>query len=90
MSGPSPRQRKAVFVRDRWKCQACGIRVDWKTATVEHIVPRRVAKGKPWVHGMDNLVTWCKICQQAENDMSNKLGHTSQQRRHLGTIQGIN
>lgn len=53
-----------VFVRDRWTCQCCGIKVQKKdvlldsAAEIDHIVP--VSLGGP--HSYSNVQTLCRRC----------------------------
>jgi 5-methylcytosine-specific restriction endonuclease McrA len=59
---PSARiSRRAVFARDRHRCQYCG---STRHLTVDHVVPR--SKGGPdtW----DNLVTSCAPCNRKKGD----------------------
>jgi 5-methylcytosine-specific restriction endonuclease McrA len=53
--------RRAVFARDRHRCQYCG---SDRHLTVDHVVPR--SKGGPdtW----DNLVTSCAPCNRKKGD----------------------
>jgi 5-methylcytosine-specific restriction endonuclease McrA len=53
--------RRAVFARDRHRCQYCG---SDRHLTVDHVVPR--CKGGPdtW----DNLVTSCAPCNRKKGD----------------------
>lgn len=68
--------RHHIYRRDKYRCQSCGVRVRVTdgtlfpdSATLEHIVPKfKGGKNKP-----DNLVTWCFICNNAENKMRQKL-----------------
>lgn len=54
-----PRFRKWVlFNRDEWQCQYCGISLDWKTATIDHVKPRSRGGPTSW----NNCVTSCKKC----------------------------
>jgi 5-methylcytosine-specific restriction endonuclease McrA len=53
--------RRAVFARDRFRCQYCG---NQKHLTVDHVVPR--SKGGP--DSWDNLVTSCAPCNLRKGD----------------------
>ena len=59
--------RRNVYLRDRWRCQYCGIAVTEKTATLDHVVP--VSKGgkSNWT----NLSTACKKCNWSKGDKTN-------------------
>ena len=50
--------RRAVFVRDDFTCQYCGVRITMKTGTRDHVVPR--SRGGPDV--LSNVVAACRSC----------------------------
>jgi 5-methylcytosine-specific restriction endonuclease McrA len=54
--------RRAVFARDRWTCQYCG--VERTTLTVDHVVPR--SKGGP--SSWENIVACCAPCNRRKGD----------------------
>lgn len=55
----TPRFRKRVlFNRDNWQCQYCGINLDYKTITIDHVHPRSKGGGTDW----KNCVSACKRC----------------------------
>jgi 5-methylcytosine-specific restriction endonuclease McrA len=54
--------RRAVFARDRWKCQYCGN--ERSSLTVDHVIPR--SKGGP--SSWDNIVTCCAPCNRRKGD----------------------
>jgi len=55
----APRFRKfALFNRDNWQCQYCGIKLDKKTVTIDHVVPRALGGITSW----NNCVSSCKRC----------------------------
>jgi 5-methylcytosine-specific restriction endonuclease McrA len=55
----APRFRKWVlFNRDDWQCQYCGVDLDPKTITIDHVVPRSRGGGTSW----KNCVSSCKKC----------------------------
>jgi 5-methylcytosine-specific restriction endonuclease McrA len=55
----TPRFRKRVlFNRDNWQCQYCGINLDYKTITIDHVHPRSKGGGTDW----KNCVSACKKC----------------------------
>ena len=60
-AAPARISRRAVFARDRHRCQYCGSE---RHLTVDHVVPR--SKGGPdtW----DNLVTSCAPCNRKKGD----------------------
>jgi 5-methylcytosine-specific restriction endonuclease McrA len=53
--------RRAVFARDRYRCQYCGSE---KHLTVDHVVPR--SKGGD--HSWENVVTSCAPCNLRKGD----------------------
>jgi 5-methylcytosine-specific restriction endonuclease McrA len=53
--------RRAVFARDRFRCQYCGSQ---KHLTVDHVVPRSKGGGDEW----DNVVTSCAPCNLRKGD----------------------
>jgi len=54
--------RRAVFARDRWTCQYCG--VERGTLTVDHVIPRSKGGGSSW----DNIVACCAPCNRRKGD----------------------
>jgi 5-methylcytosine-specific restriction endonuclease McrA len=59
---PSARiSRRAVFARDKHRCQYCG---STRHLTVDHIVPRSRGGADTW----DNLVTSCAPCNRKKGD----------------------
>jgi 5-methylcytosine-specific restriction endonuclease McrA len=54
--------RRAVFARDRWTCQYCG--VERSNLTVDHVVPRSKGGGSAW----NNIVTCCAPCNRRKGD----------------------
>lgn len=49
--------RRAVFARDKWKCQYCG---DTSNLTVDHVVPKSKGGASTW----DNVVASCAPCNR--------------------------
>lgn len=52
--------RRAVFVRDNFKCQYCGRAAE----NVDHIIPRSRGGGHTW----DNVVAACRPCNSRKED----------------------
>jgi len=52
--------RSTLFNRDNWCCQYCNVKLDSKTATVDHILPRALGGRTSWL----NCVTSCKPCNK--------------------------
>ncbi len=68
MSGPvSHKTRHAVFERDGYRCQYCGVRcADENDLTVDHITPiKHGGEHKAW-----NLRTACRTCNCSKRDRS--------------------
>jgi len=53
--------RRAVFARDRHRCQYCG---SDRHLTVDHVVPRSKGGADAW----DNVVTSCAACNRKKGD----------------------
>lgn len=51
-------RRKALFNRDNWQCQYCGVDLDDDTVTIDHIIPKTRGGPRSW----KNCVTACKKC----------------------------
>ena len=60
--------RSNVYLRDNCECQYCGIKIDRKDATLDHVIP--VSKGgkSTW----ENCTTACGPCNANKSD---KLGY---------------
>lgn len=56
----SPVSRRAVFVRDDFRCQYCGERAD----SIDHVVPRSRGGRDAW----DNLAAACRPCNTRKRD----------------------
>jgi len=54
--------RRAIFARDRWTCQYCGL--ERSTLTVDHVIPRSKGGTSAW----DNIVTCCAPCNRRKAD----------------------
>jgi 5-methylcytosine-specific restriction endonuclease McrA len=52
--------RRAVFVRDGYRCQYCGSGAD----SIDHVVPRSRGGGDGW----DNLAAACRPCNSAKRN----------------------
>jgi len=62
--------RRAVFARDRYRCQYCGSQ---RHLTVDHVVPRSKGGADSW----DNVVTSCAPCNLRKGD---RLPHVANMR----------
>lgn len=57
----APRFRKKVlFNRDGWRCQFCGLKLNWETITIDHVMPSSRGGGTTW----HNCVAACKPCNK--------------------------
>ena len=55
----APRFKKRVlFNRDNWQCQYCGVKLDWSSITIDHVVPRCRGGSTSW----KNCVASCLRC----------------------------
>lgn len=55
----APRFRKWVlFNRDEWQCQYCGVSLDVRSVTIDHVIPRSKGGATSW----KNCVASCKKC----------------------------
>jgi 5-methylcytosine-specific restriction endonuclease McrA len=60
-----PRFRKKVlFNRDNWSCQFCAVPLNWKTITVDHILPSSRGGASSWL----NCVVACKSCNRFKSN----------------------
>lgn len=53
--------RRAVFARDDWSCQYCGVKHD---LTVDHVIPRSKGGSSEW----ENVVACCAACNRHKAD----------------------
>jgi 5-methylcytosine-specific restriction endonuclease McrA len=53
--------RRAVFARDGWTCQYCGVR---SSLTVDHVIPRSKGGSSSW----ENIVASCAPCNRRKGD----------------------
>ena len=60
--------RRAVFARDRFRCQYCG---SDSRLTVDHVIPR----SKGGTHTWDNVVTSCAPCNLKKGDKTPAGAH---------------
>jgi 5-methylcytosine-specific restriction endonuclease McrA len=52
--------RRAVFARDEYRCQYCGLGAD----SIDHVLPRSRGGGDGW----DNLAAACRSCNSAKRN----------------------
>jgi 5-methylcytosine-specific restriction endonuclease McrA len=53
--------RRAVFARDNWTCQYCGVRGQ---LTVDHVIPRSKGGSSTW----ENIVASCAPCNRRKGN----------------------
>ena len=56
--------RRSVFLRDRYRCQYCGVRFQPQDLTFDHFVPRSKQGRTEW----GNILTSCIPCNAAKAD----------------------
>ncbi len=56
--------RKAVFIRDAFLCQYCGVKVSMSTGTRDHVIP--LSRGGP--DTLANVVTACRDCNHRKSN----------------------
>lgn len=57
---PPKFRKKVLFNRDMWTCMYCSTKLNWDTATVEHVLPRSRGGPTTWL----NCVASCKPCNK--------------------------
>jgi 5-methylcytosine-specific restriction endonuclease McrA len=69
-----PRELRAhVYGRDRFRCRFCAVKLGWRSATIDHLVP--LCRGG-W-DGEDNYATSCWTCNMAKGSrLLDELGWT--------------
>lgn len=65
-SGLAKCNRKNILLRDQYTCQYCGVSINGKDATIDHIIPR--SKG-----GKSDFLNLVACCQKCNNKKGNKL-----------------
>jgi len=58
--------KKALFNRDGWQCQYCGVDLDDRSVTIDHVVPKMRGGPRTW----KNCVTACKKCNMKKGSRS--------------------
>lgn len=71
--------RQNVFLRDKGKCQYCGVRVTLQDATFDHVVPRCQGGQTRW----ENIVISCVSCNQKK---SGRTPHEAGMNLHIEPI----
>lgn len=68
---PAPYSKLAVFLRDLFRCQYCGRKLERETCTIDHVIPKhyfRKNNSQIRFSSFENTVTACKRC-------NSKKGH---------------
>ena len=84
--------KKNLLIRDKFRCQYCGVKLTFGTATIDHVIP----KHKNGQHTMTNTVASCKRCNNAKDNMwleefTKKTGLKLQNEpRHLNEEEKLN
>jgi len=56
--------RKNFYLRDRYRCQYCGVRFEARDLTLDHVIPRSRGGASTW----ENMVACCKQCNHQKGD----------------------
>lgn len=56
--------RRSILLRDRYKCQYCGVRFDPTELTFDHVIPRASGGKTTW----DNILSACIACNGRKRD----------------------
>lgn len=59
-----PYSKRAVFIRDSHICQYCGVQMERKDCTVDHVYPKSLGGETSW----ENCVTACIDCNNIKGD----------------------
>lgn len=85
-------RREAIYARDGWCCQWCGVTVARRVsgdalASLDHVVPQSVyptlVGHKVGMNASDNLVTACVKCNSTRQDM-----HIEAFAAHVASVRG--
>lgn len=60
-----PYSKRAVFIRDKHKCQYCGVQLEKKECTVDHVYPKALGGETSW----ENCATSCTTCNNLKGDI---------------------
>ena len=74
-----PYSKRAVFIRDKYKCQYCGVTMEKKHCTVDHIHPKAQGGGTSWT----NCATACTDCNNVKGDLTLDQCKKNPRTRHL-------
>jgi len=58
--------KKNILLRDKMKCQYCGIKCTSANATMDHVIPRSRGGDTSWT----NIVTACHACNNKKDDQT--------------------
>ena len=65
-------KKKNLLIRDNHSCQYCGVSLDNRSATIDHIVPKSKFVSKKESHTWDNTVISCSRCNAKKRDRTPK------------------
>jgi len=71
--------KRAVFIRDKFKCQYCGVQLDKKDCTVDHVNPKALGGLSTWT----NCATSCTDCNNLKGDFTLDQCRKHPRTRHL-------
>lgn len=57
--------RQNILARDGWKCQYCGVSLDTKTVTYDHVIPKSKGGKTCW----ENIVSSCAECNGKKSNL---------------------
>jgi 5-methylcytosine-specific restriction endonuclease McrA len=56
--------RRSILLRDRFRCQYCGVRFDGPELTFDHVIPRAKGGKTEWA----NILSCCVDCNRLKRD----------------------
>ena len=74
-----PYSKRAVFIRDQFKCQYCGEQLEKRDCTVDHVIPKAHGGQTSW----KNCATSCTDCNNIKGDLSLDQCKKNPRTRHL-------
>jgi 5-methylcytosine-specific restriction endonuclease McrA len=82
--------RRTVYLRDSGRCQYCSAKINLKSFTLDHIVPKSKGGATSW----ENVVTACMTCNQSKADRTPRqanmrLMNSPHRPRSLGGVGGL-
>ena len=65
-------KKKNLLIRDNHHCQYCNTKLDNRTATIDHVIPKSRFKSKKESHTWQNTVISCSRCNAKKRDRTPK------------------